>query len=43
MNLPEKQNAGMLEAFRRLNYAFLTLVGKRDAKSDHSEVLIIAA
>jgi hypothetical protein len=38
----KKQSAGTREAFRRLNYAFLTLVGKGDAKSRHSEILIIA-
>src|SRR5260370_22203672 len=38
----QTQNAGTREAFRRLNYAFLTLVGKGDAKSRHPEILIIA-
>lgn len=38
-----KQNAGTRSAFRRLNYACLTLVRKRDAKSDHSEILVVAA
>ena len=33
----------MREAFRRLNYAFLTLVGKGDAKPRHPEILIVAA
>jgi hypothetical protein len=36
----QKQNAGTHEAFRRLNYAFLTLVRKGNAKSRHSEILI---
>jgi hypothetical protein len=40
---PKKINAGKHEAFRRLNYAFLILVGKGDAKSRHSEILIVAA
>ncbi len=39
----KKQNAGTHEAFRRLNYAFRTLVGKGDAKSRHPEILIVAA
>src|SRR5438270_5094421 len=39
----QKQNAGTHQAFRRLNYAFLTLVGKGDAKSRHSEILMVAA
>ncbi|MEY2542929.1 MAG: hypothetical protein QOE81_390 [Verrucomicrobiota bacterium] len=39
----KKQNAGTHEAFRRLNYAFLTLVRKGDAKARHSEILMIAA
>src|SRR4030095_12313687 len=38
-----KQNAGTRTAFRRLNYACLTLVRKRDAKSDHSEILVVTA
>src|SRR5215510_3268440 len=38
-----KQNAGTRTAFRRLNYACLTLVRKCDAKSDHSEILVVAA
>lgn len=33
----------MHEAFRRLNYAFLTLVRKGDAEAGHSEILIITA
>ena len=33
----------MHEAFRRLNYACLTLVRKGDAKSHHSEILVIAS
>ena len=39
----QKQNAGTRKAFRRLNYACLTLVGESDAKSRHSEILIVAA
>ena len=39
----KKQNAGTLMAFRRLNYAVLTLVGESDAKSRHSEILMVAA
>ncbi len=39
----KKQSAGRHEAFRRSNSAFLTLVGKGDAKSRHSEILIVAA
>src|SRR6266567_1426869 len=39
----QKQSAGRHEAFRRSNCAFLTLVGKGDAKSRHSEILIVAA
>src|SRR5437016_3376331 len=38
----KKQNAGTQQAFRRLNYAFLTLVGKGDAESRHSEILMVA-
>src|SRR5258708_28168577 len=39
----KKQNAGTLMAFRRLNYAVLTLIGESDAKSRHSEILMVAA
>ena len=39
----QKQSAGRHEAFRRSNCAFLTLVGKGDAKSRHSKILVIAA
>src|SRR5215471_15418926 len=40
---PPKQNAGTHKAFRRLNYAFLTLVGKGDAESRHSEILMVTS
>src|SRR5207245_6375395 len=40
---PKKQSAGRHEAFRRSNCAFLTLVGKGDAKSRHSKILLITA
>src|SRR6266480_7992688 len=39
----QKKNAGTHQAFRRLNYAFLILVRKGDAKSRHSEILMVAA
>jgi len=39
----QKQSAGRHEAFRRSNCAFLTLVGKSDAKSRHSKILVITA
>src|SRR5205807_5815643 len=39
----QKQSAGRHEAFRRSNCAFLTLVGKGDAKSRHSKILVITA